>query len=699
MDLMTLAAKIILDDSSYTKGIANAEKAGNQLAQKMSAMTVAVGNLAADMVRNGVQAISGVINGAIDGYADYQQLIGGVETLFKTSADKVARYAERSYKTTGLSANAYMETVTSFSASLLQGLNNDTEKAADMANMAVTDMADNANKMGTDISSIQAAYQGFAKQNYTMLDNLKLGYGGTASEMVRLVNDSKILDHEIKNLDGITFDQLVQAIHVASLEAAWTDFLTSIGGEDDQRKLTEAGNKFKETFKTYTVDNLAPALGRTLKNAPELVEAVSDAIISLPSSAISDLAHSGISIITSAVEGATDITGWLIDGLVQMFKDVNADPTQIAELGNAVGEFIGSALSDIVTNAPTIISGLFTAGVTLASSLIEGLFTGLFGAEGLPETLNDIDEEMNDTISDAIANSTRAMGIIQYIEELGEKYGEAAKDMQEYKDAKDFWSAQVNIDFEKSIRDVAATNLLKAFGIYGAVNEYGEQIDQSFDIRGSNQQIYDSLISRLVEATGGPGNQAYEDAMEMLNNPEYHAKIMGWITELKDSGSEIERLEGTVADLEKQLAEAESSYQLCAAAVDNLASSANAASGVIGGVSSVALNSGEYAAWVASGGTYMPRAVGIDYVPTDNFRTELHRGEAVLNRSDADRYRNGGDNAALIAEVQGVRNDMNNLKLVVGKKTFGRAVVDYGGERARNYIGEADSKAAAGYGT
>ena len=168
MDLFELQAKLNLDDSGFNKGINNAIGAGEKLRGSIGAGAVAIGNLAADMVRKGISAISGVINGAMDGYADYQQLVGGVETLFKTSASKVQAYARQSYKTTGLSANDYMETVTSFSASLLQGLNGDTEAAAELANTAITDMADNANKMGTDIGMIQNAYQGFAKQNYTI---------------------------------------------------------------------------------------------------------------------------------------------------------------------------------------------------------------------------------------------------------------------------------------------------------------------------------------------------------------------------------------------------------------------------------------------------------------------------------------------------------------------------------------------------
>lgn len=150
---------------------------------------------------------------AVGNYADYEQLVGGVETLFKDSSDELLGYAENAYKTAGLSANNYMETATSFAASLIQGLGGDTAKAVKLTDLAITDMSDNANKMGTDIASIQAAYQGFAKQNYTMLDNLKLGYGGTQEEMVRLINDSGILENKIKDLDGITFDQIIQAIH------------------------------------------------------------------------------------------------------------------------------------------------------------------------------------------------------------------------------------------------------------------------------------------------------------------------------------------------------------------------------------------------------------------------------------------------------------------------------------------------------
>lgn len=159
------------------------------------------------------EKMADVTKSAVGHYAEYEQLVGGVETLFKDSSGKLIDYAEKAYKTAGMSSNQYMDTATSFAASLIQGLGGDTAKAVELTNLAITDMSDNANKMGTDIGSIQDAYQGFAKQNYTMLDNLKLGYGGTQSEMIRLINDSGVLGEKIDSLDGVTFDQMIEAIH------------------------------------------------------------------------------------------------------------------------------------------------------------------------------------------------------------------------------------------------------------------------------------------------------------------------------------------------------------------------------------------------------------------------------------------------------------------------------------------------------
>ena len=170
--LFDLQAVIRLDSDNFENGVKQAEKSGSSLATSLKSGLATAAKVGAAAVGAAATAIGALTTAAVNNYAEYEQLVGGVETLFKNSADTVMGYAENAYKTAGLSANEYMETVTSFSASLLQSLDGDTKAAASAADMAITDMADNANKMGTSMEMIQNAYQGFAKQNYTMLDNL-----------------------------------------------------------------------------------------------------------------------------------------------------------------------------------------------------------------------------------------------------------------------------------------------------------------------------------------------------------------------------------------------------------------------------------------------------------------------------------------------------------------------------------------------
>lgn len=211
-------------------GVENVGDAMDGAGQKTSVFgDVLKANLLGNAIVSGIKAVaSGIkslISGAIEGYGEYEQLVGGVETLFGSSADTVIKNAETAYKTAGLSANAYMETVTSFSASLLQSMGNDTKAAAKKADQALTDMSDNANKMGTDMQSIQNAYQGFAKQNYTMLDNLKLGYGGTKEEMQRLIDDANALNAAQGNYTNYSIESyadIVDAIHTVQTEMGIT---------------------------------------------------------------------------------------------------------------------------------------------------------------------------------------------------------------------------------------------------------------------------------------------------------------------------------------------------------------------------------------------------------------------------------------------------------------------------------------------
>lgn len=243
-------------------------------------------NIAIDALKKLASAIIDVGKDALENYANYEQLVGGVETLFKDSAPVVEEYANRAYKTAGLSANQYMETVTNFSASLISSLDGDTTKAAEVADRAIQDMSDNANKMGTDIGSIQNAYQGFAKQNYTMLDNLKLGYGGTKTEMERLIHDASEMTDVQKELgvtvdDGdLSFANIANAISVVqkemgimgttakeadstiegslnSMKAAWQNLLTGIA--DENADVNELSKQFAESVVT-AAENILPRI-------------------------------------------------------------------------------------------------------------------------------------------------------------------------------------------------------------------------------------------------------------------------------------------------------------------------------------------------------------------------------------------------------------------------------------------------------
>lgn len=319
-----------INEKGFNEGISKLGKLGKSglsvVGKAMAGAVAAVGTGAAAIVKSSL----GVA-------ANMEQQVGGVETLFKNSADTVIKNANRAYTTAQLSANNYMKTVTSFSASLLQGLGGDTAKAAEIADMAIIDMADNANKMGTNMQDIQNAYQGFAKQNYTMLDNLKLGYGGTQSEMIRLINDSGILNEKISDLDNVTFDQMIQAIHKVQENLGITgtsakEASTTIEGSVNSAKAAwenfEAGvisaNDLVDTFWTAAqniLNNLGQMIPRLGKTGMDVLESLSGKI----GEAVPQL------------KVFTDSVGNLADKLQNMSTD------ELMNLGKTVAVLAGAA--------------------------------------------------------------------------------------------------------------------------------------------------------------------------------------------------------------------------------------------------------------------------------------------------------------------------------------------------------------------
>lgn len=385
-------------------------KLGSIAGTAMKGVSVAVGAAAT--------AIGGLVTASVNAYAEYEQLVGGVDTLFKNSSQKLQSYADEAYKTAGMSANEYMSTVTSFSASLLQSLGGDTEKAADYANQAVIDMSDNANKMGTSMELIQNAYQGFAKQNYTMLDNLKLGYGGTKEEMERLLEDAS-------KISGIKYDissfaDVTQAIHVMqesmeiagttskeasttiqgsliSVKGAWENLLVGISSSDaDWEKLI---NNLVETVST-AMDNMLPVVKSALIGVSALVRdlfpSIAAEIPALISEILPSLVETGISVVNSLLtgmqqnlpalaQGAIQIINQLVTTLLSMLPQLLDMGIQllmqlVIGIGQALPALIPQVVNTITTIVETLINNIdliIEAGMQLLMGLAEGLIVAI----------------------------------------------------------------------------------------------------------------------------------------------------------------------------------------------------------------------------------------------------------------------------------------------------------------------------------
>ena len=381
-------------------------------------------NLASDVIISGVKAMASAIKevGAalidlgkqsIQGFAEQEQLIGGVDTLFKENSAQVQQYANNAYKTAGMSANEYMATVTSFSASLLQSLGGDTKAAAEKADQAITDMSDNINKMGSDAQSVQNAYQGFAKANYTMLDNLKLGYGGTKEEMQRLLADAQ-------KISGIKYDissyaDIVDAIHVVqtemgitgttakeaattiegsanSMKSAWSNLLTGMSNEnldlgDLVQNVVDSVGSFADNLiprlqimlprfaegLTQLVNGLAPYVGPALETLlPPLMQGIGGLVSGI------------VQALPAAVEAISAVIPMLVEQLTILLPQIiSAGVEIIAALASGIGENLPALIPAAVDAVIEVASGLVAnidKVIIAAGQLIGGLAQGLIEA-------------------------------------------------------------------------------------------------------------------------------------------------------------------------------------------------------------------------------------------------------------------------------------------------------------------------------
>ena len=373
MDVFDLVAKIRLDSSEYESGIGKAKGTMSSLASGVGKGLATVAKVGAAAVTAGVAGVTALTKMGVEGYAQYEQLAGGVETLFKTSSSAVMGYAENAYKTAGMSSNQYMETITSFSASLIQSLDGDTAKAAEVGNMAITDMSDNANKMGTSMEMIQNAYQGFAKQNYTMLDNLKLGYGGTKEEMQRLLDKAG----EISGMeyDISSFADISEAIHVI------------------QQDLEISGISYEEAMARVASGELTMAeatelMGTTAKEAASTIEGSIGMMKGAWENLVVGMADSNADM-TTLIDNFVESAGIAAENLIPRIEQTLQG---IGTLIEKLAPIIAEALPKVVE---ALLPTLITAGISLITALVNGIITALPAVktaleEGLVIILTDV---------------------------------------------------------------------------------------------------------------------------------------------------------------------------------------------------------------------------------------------------------------------------------------------------------------------
>ena len=461
MDVFDLCASLSLDKSQYERGLNEAEKSGSSIGSRIGTGFAKVGKAVAVGIGAASTAVGALASMSVKGYSDYEQLAGGVETLFKNSSQSVINNASKAYETAGMSANEYMETVTGFSASLLQSLGGDTQKAAEKADMAIRDMSDNANKMGTSIDSIQNAYQGFAKQNYTMLDNLKLGYGGTKEEMQRLLEDAT-------KLSGVEYDissyaDIVDAIHVvqtemgitgttakeasttiqgslSSAKSAWQNLITGLA--DDNANLDELVNNFFNSIVTVG-ENIIPRIsvilngitGLIQKLAPKIIQAIpgimqqvlpsvvqgATALLTAFVGVLPELAKMILDILPDLIAALEEVFKGIVDALPKLVEAIaQALPTLIPQLITAIIdmvvyllEHIGEILQPIIEALPDIIVSIITALMDNLPTLIDGLISFILAiVEAIPQIIMGLIEALPTIIEKVIT------GLIECLPQL-----------------------------------------------------------------------------------------------------------------------------------------------------------------------------------------------------------------------------------------------------------------------------------------
>lgn len=508
-------------------------------------------------------ALGKLSSDALGAYSQYEQLVGGIETLFAGAEDIVLANAEKAFETAQISANSYMETVTGFSATLLQGLEGDTVKAAEIADQALIDMADNANKMGTAMGSIQYAYQGFAKQNYTMLDNLKLGYGGTQAEMARLINDSGVMNGEIevtaRNVKDIPFDKIIEAIHVIQTNLG----ITGTSAKEAATTLEGSMNKLKASWENALVDIAKPLDdfaqgGLTILN--DNIDVIKEALVDMmeqlkpllddaleklqswvDSGGVQKLADSFVNTVTFIVDHKETLLTFFaalevalgvdrIGSAVKGIKDLKDAFSGVASVVGTISAGAATSAAGIGTIATAIALTAAVATAFVQSDAFDALM-GFFGytIHEASEAVNELDDEykeLNETLKEF--NDLKAESIELANKEAAENLNDAKATAQNYKSKIDTLEKLI----EKN-REYYGTNDLRGKELYnfdyqgnkvsgaGAYDEIADQLGSLYHDYNEAENIvnaYCDTINEAADNTVKHMGEVNEAAANSLNN-------------------------------------------------------------------------------------------------------------------------------------------------------------------------------------
>jgi hypothetical protein len=635
MNVFELFGTIAVNNKGANKGIdetsTKAQKLANtfgRVGQEAMKIGKTVAKGLAVVGAAGTAAVGLLLKNSIGNYAEYEQLVGGIETLFKDSQGRVMEYAENAYKTAGLSANEYMATATSFAASLLQGLGGDTEAAATMTDMAIQDMADNANKMGTDISMIQNAYQGFAKQNYTMLDNLKLGYGGTATEMARLINDSGVMGDTFvataKNLNEVSFAKMIEAIHVIQTEMG----ITGTTAEEAEKTITGSFNAWKSAGSNL-LTAIASGDSASIQEATAAFTAQTKVLLENLGPVVTNVLNSIGTLMTDLLPGigqqaldfGSDIIAKIINGITGSSitsEDVKTAINNILDIGSTALDntlsFIKDALQWISDNKEFVVGAIAAIGAAflafkLATNPVGAILDIIAaGLVLLVTNWNDIKA----AIEGAIQSLREFLGLSPTVSKAQEDYVQQALANQEPTAYGKYAGRYAYLP--EAQRD-AAWN-------YAAVMASGK------DATAELQEMYDV----------GLGEEAIHniqaDVSEAVASGEYNADNIWAMFE-----------PAAEANLQNQL--------------DSMSLTADVSPSVSG----------------ADENADGSHASGLNFVPWDNYRANLHMGEMVLPRNEAEAYRNGHGGIMNTSKLENLMQQVLGIMQQVAANTAGGQTV------------------------